>query len=316
MALDCVVIGRVYTDHIFSQLQNVPTFGEEAYAKAYRLNVGGGAAITGCWLAGVGRSVAIVGCIGKRDYQFFSTVFDTFHLDYAAIKWCGGVSGITCAMSTPIDRAFVTYRGANDELEEYVATKKVLDLTRSAKHLHVTAPLGWGVGKQLVNAAHAGGATVSLDVGFQPAWYASDDGHAMVRAVDYFLPNEHEARCVAGASSTASIEDVLANIHNLRSSSLSPRRPTIVKLGGQGAIVRTEGKSRHVSAGAAEVVDTTGAGDAFDAGLIDGLLDDADIVRCMQRGCDFGASSVRAMGGIPTLHEIILAKRKEEESGD
>jgi sugar/nucleoside kinase (ribokinase family) len=316
MALDCVVIGRVYADHIFSQLQGVPDLGEEVYAKAYRLNVGGGAAITGCWLSGVGRSVAIVGCIGECDHSFFSRMFEAFHLDYAAVRWCEGVSGITCALSTPIDRAFVTYRGANDELEGYARTTKVLDLVRQARHLHVTAPFSWPVGKRLVDAAHEGGAVVSLDVGFQPAWYASDGGRAMVHAVDYFLPNEHEARCAAGVASGASMEEVLASLDTPHGGRPNLRRRTIAKLGGRGAVVRSGSETRYVNATAAQVVDTTGAGDAFDAGLIDGLLDGADIVRCMQRGCDFGAGSVRAMGGIPSVSEIILAKRKERENGN
>lgn len=312
---DCVVIGRVYADHIFCDLSGIPNLGEELYAPSYRLNVGGGAAITGCWLAGAGRSVALVGCIGADDRRFFSQTFASFNLNYAAVLWCDGRSGITCALSTVSDRAFVTYTGVNELLEAYVATNVVLDLVRDARHVHITVPLGLRVGRAVTQAARSAGATVSLDVGFQPSWYASAEGSALVKAVDYFLPNEREARCLVGADSSVPIGEVVAKLRRWRDYGAHERRLLVVKLGAEGAAVDGVDGIEYVANGAAQVVDTTGAGDAFDAGLIDGLLGHLGAVAAVRRGCVFGASSVEVAGGIPTPEKVVSTKMRESNRG-
>jgi sugar/nucleoside kinase (ribokinase family) len=56
-----------------------------------------------------------------------------------------------------------------------------------------------------------------------------------------------------------------------------------------------------------EVVDTTGAGDAFDAGLIDAVLAGADAEEMLQRAAACGALSTRtagALNGLPTRQEL------------
>jgi sugar/nucleoside kinase (ribokinase family) len=63
----------------------------------------------------------------------------------------------------------------------------------------------------------------------------------------------------------------------------------------------------HVQSPLVEVVDTTGAGDAFDAGFIDGLLDEATGEECLRRGCICGCMSVRVSGallGLPNRKEL------------
>ena len=71
--------------------------------------------------------------------------------------------------------------------------------------------------------------------------------------------------------------------------------------------MKAKGKSYRVASPIVDVVDTTGAGDAFDAGFIDALLDDADPLDCLRRACICGGLSTRLAGalqGLPLRKEI------------
>ena len=115
--------------------------------------------------------------------------------------------------------------------------------------------------------------------------------------MSYLLPNEREARILCSG-------DVLAYLEFTR----ARQWPSgVVKLGAAGAMMRTENGPLVMHSPSVDVVDTTGAGDAFDAGFIDGLLDAEDGEECMRRGCICGGLSTRKAGalrGLPTRHEL------------
>ncbi|MGC2584240.1 MAG: PfkB family carbohydrate kinase, partial [Acidobacteriaceae bacterium] len=90
----------------------------------------------------------------------------------------------------------------------------------------------------------------------------------------------------------------------------------VVKMGSQGAVMRQPTGTLRVPACQVEAVDTTGAGDAFDAGFIDGLLDRENSEECLRRGCICGSLSTRAAGalsGLPGRHDF--ARCYEETYG-
>jgi sugar/nucleoside kinase (ribokinase family) len=81
-----------------------------------------------------------------------------------------------------------------------------------------------------------------------------------------------------------------------------------IKLGSHGAAMRVNGTTYKVSSPVVDVVDTTGAGDAFDAGFIDALLDDATPEDCLRRACICGGLSTRVEGSLralPRREEVI-----------
>lgn len=75
----------------------------------------------------------------------------------------------------------------------------------------------------------------------------------------------------------------------------------IVKLGARGAQGETGGERINVRPPSIDPVDTTGAGDAFDAGYIDAWLDGLDVRGRLQRGCVCGGLSTREAGGVASL---------------
>jgi site-specific DNA-methyltransferase (adenine-specific) len=76
-------------------------------------------------------------------------------------------------------------------------------------------------------------------------------------------------------------------------------RGFIITNGGSGAVLyRAEGE-QSVAAQAAEVVDTTGAGDAYAAGLIHGLMQGEEIIKAMEEGARWAAFAVATRSSIP-----------------
>jgi sugar/nucleoside kinase (ribokinase family) len=82
-----------------------------------------------------------------------------------------------------------------------------------------------------------------------------------------------------------------------------------VKLGADGALAANGDELIQVSAPTdVDPVDTTGAGDSFDAGVLAGLLKEWPPERMLELGCACGALSTRAAGGTaaqPTLDEAL-----------
>jgi len=80
----------------------------------------------------------------------------------------------------------------------------------------------------------------------------------------------------------------------------------VAKLGEQGAMTLDGDAVVAVPACPVEAVDTTGAGDSFNAGFLRRWLDGAPLVECLRLGAACGALSTRALGGTagqPTLAE-------------
>jgi ribokinase len=115
---------------------------------------------------------------------------------------------------------------------------------------------------------------------------------------DYVTPNENEAAMLTGLP-VASLEDA-----ERAASALLGRgaRNVVLTLGARGALVKNATVTEHVAAyDAGPVVDTTGAGDAFNAGLAVGLSEGMDLVEAARFGCAVAGISVTRPGTAPSM---------------
>jgi ribokinase len=127
---------------------------------------------------------------------------------------------------------------------------------------------------------------------------------------DYVTPNETEAALLTGLPVTNIAEAERA------AQALLDRgaRNVVVTLGAHGALVRNAGLTKHLHAlDAGPVVETTGAGDAFNGGFAIALAEGKDIVAATQFGCAVAGISVTRPGtalSMPTRSEVdaLLAK--------
>ena len=121
---------------------------------------------------------------------------------------------------------------------------------------------------------------------------------ALIRNADYFTPNQDEARCITG------IDDPRGQVEAL--AKLGPNCTSIVTCGPRGALVSYGGEIVHVPGYPMETVDGSGAGDAFAAGLITGLLRGWPLPNILEFANAVGASCTRAVGcldGVFTFEE-------------
>ncbi|MGZ8602385.1 MAG: carbohydrate kinase family protein [Actinomycetota bacterium] len=304
MDLDLVVLGDANPDLVMRGDDVTPAFGQaERLVDDARLTVGGSGAIMACAAARLGLRVAFVGVVG--DDVFGAYMHE--QLVARGVDVTGLIvdpqrpTGVTVVLSRPDDRAILTAPGTIGDLR---AAAIDTDLLASARHVHVSSYfLQMGLAQDLPRLfadARGRGATTSVDPNWDPsgAWNGGLD--ALLPSVDVLLPNEIEATRLAHTS------DLEAAIATLRS-----RGPlVVVKAGGRGAIAAGPGERVEMAAVPVTTVDTTGAGDSFDAGFVAAMLGGESLERCLAVANACGALSTRAAGGVdglPTMREALDA---------
>ncbi|MBA2943114.1 carbohydrate kinase family protein [Paenibacillus sp. CGMCC 1.16610] len=286
---DAVVIGDVNIDLVVVGCNQIPQPGQEIFVDNMMMHVGGGAALFTIALAKLGLHVAFDGVLGNDGYgHYIRERFAGYGIDTSMVRTSGtSRTGITIAINPELDRSFITYVGSNAELHV-----EELDLGQIAlgRHVHVTGYRGRRNHTEFVAMAKRlkeAGATISCDVGWDDTgeWYSGV--FELMQHVDVFLMNETEALHYTGFER---IEDSLSYM-----SGFSPH--VVIKLGPQGAAAMKDGLQTMSPGFPVEAVDTTGAGDSFNAGYIYGFLTGLDVETCLLYGNVCGALSVGAYGG-------------------
>jgi sugar/nucleoside kinase (ribokinase family) len=294
---DLVVVGEIYVDHVLTGFEKWPQPGEEAYAQDYAMDLGGGAAITACALARLGRSVSLIGAVGAGEKAWIDKRLSEFGVNCAQVRCAEERTGVTVSVSSHVDRSFFTFHGANAQLEQQLADPAFGKHMAEARHIHFAMPIKAHLATKLLRRLNSNAITTSLDVGHHAVWLKNGENLTTCASVDYLLPNEREARMICDGDP----EDYLNFTRN-------HRWPNgVVKMGAGGAMMRSNGSSVRALPPSVQTIDTTGAGDAFNAGFIDGLLEGKDDAECLRRGCIVGGLSTRAAGalrGLPTRSEL------------
>jgi 2-dehydro-3-deoxygluconokinase len=160
-----------------------------------------------------------------------------------------------------------------------------------------------------VRAARRAGILVSVDVNFRSKLWTAKEARpvlsSLVRSADIVIASEDELRIVAPEEESEAAQELAASgVSHL-----------VIKRGARGASVWHDGETNHAPAIGVAVLDTIGAGDAFTAGYLSGVLDGLTTAAALHRGTITGAFAVAAVGdweGLPTRDELSLI---EAEAG-
>ena len=310
---DILVTGEINPDIVISDPDPVPRFGEiERVVETVSITVGSSSAIFACGAARLGLRVAFVGVVGDD-------AFGRFMLDALAgrgidVSAChvdpAEPTGATVILTSGRDRAMLTAMGSIGSFDVDMVPDGLLD---RARHVHIGGFYLQERSRDRLPAffarARARGATTSFDTNWDPSETWDGGVRAMLQESDVFFPNEAEATRIAGVAGAAAAAAWLAQDGAPDRADDGPI--VVVKRGAAGAVAATAGgETVDVGALPVEPVDTTGAGDSFDAGFLWAWLGGEELAACVELGAVCGALSTRAAGGVdgqPTLAEAQAA---------
>jgi sugar/nucleoside kinase (ribokinase family) len=285
-----LVAGEINVDLVLNGYHEFPVAGREVLVDDFVMTLGSASAICAMGLARLGTPVLFAGIVGADVWgDYCLGVMRDAGIDLAPVRRDAAVkTGVTVSITSPADRALVTYLGS---IAALTAADVPDALFARADHLHVSSyflQTGLRPGcRDLLRRASAAGLTTSLDPGCDPdAAWGPELGETL-KEVDVFLPNEVELEGVTGTSDP---EEALGRLEN-------GRTLTVAKLGSRGAMLRGGGVLATQPAFPVTPVDTTGAGDSFNAGFLHAWLARRPLAEALAFGAACGALSTRAAGG-------------------
>jgi sugar/nucleoside kinase (ribokinase family) len=270
LATSVTIIGCVQADVVMSPVTDLPAPGGALLADQAAVRVGGAGANAALAAVEAGLEVRLLGAIG--DDQLGTLMREELSPAGLAAELAVGVgeaTGMTIVLESPVrDRTFLTFLGVNDRWHRAMIPDDVL----SCEHLllcdYFAAPrLRGDAALELLRTARERGARTFFDTNWDADGFPDstrDEVYALLPSVDVFLPNELEACALADTP-----QDPARAARTLQEISGGW---VVVKLGPSGCLaVGPGGVEIAAPAPAVRVSDTTGAGDAFNAGVIHAL---------------------------------------------
>lgn len=288
-----VVVGDVVTDMV--ALHGSPvTPGSDAAAEIV-LRPGGSGANTAAWAACLGAEVRLLSRLGYDSSEWHLGELERSGVrPHVAVDTDEPTAVVIAMVDKSGERTMLTHRGAGGLISAADWDPRVLD---GAGLLHLSgyvlfAPRGLELARRAMADAAAAGVPISVD--------PSSTGPLREFGVERFLeetapagliiPNLDEALLLSGAATAERAAEVLSEAYGT----------AVVKMGADGALAAVDGSVVATAAGlTAEVVDSTGAGDAFAAGFLTAALRGAGEAAALEAGCRAGAECVAQVGGRP-----------------
>ena len=301
--LDLLVLGDTNPDLVL--LGDVePAFGQtERLVDEAHLTVGGSGAIVACGAARLGLSVGFCGVVGDDLFgRFLRDELEGRGVDVGGlVVEVGRPTGVTVVLARPNDRAILTHAGTIGVLGVELIDPALLE---GARHVHVSS---YFLQRRLTpelpavfERVRARGASTSVDPNWDPSERWDGGLRDLLAHTDVFLPNATEATRIADVAEVGAAVVALARLAGL----------VVAKAGADGAVAARGVKLVRAQALDVDALDTTGAGDAFDAGFLASRLAGDPLERSLAIANACGALSTRAVGGVdgqPTMEEVLDA---------
>ncbi len=293
MSLDVVGFGALNIDKLY-QVNKIAKEDEEAYIKDYTLSCGGSAANTIIGLSRLGLKTGYIGKVSNDPEG--NLILDNLKNEDVNINGIIIEEGRTGNVMGYVDlsgqRALYVDPGVNDLIKpEEIKIEYLKDI----KILHLTSFVGDSIKAQEELLEEL---PPSVKVSFDPGRIYAEKGLGYIKNIlertNILLVNEEELKILTN-NYVNILEDQIKNLTEFEIDLI------IVKRGVKGCYVTNGIKSHSVEAFQVKCVDTTGAGDAFNAGFIYGLLEGKNIYDSCIIGNYVAACCVEEIGSIKGL---------------
>jgi len=296
---DVIGFGALNVDMLF-KVDKLASAEEESFIEDYKEACGGSAANTMVGLARLGCKVGFIGKVandreGKMQLDSFKAEgVDTSGIVEVTKGRSGSVMGFVDRKGA---RALYINSGVNDLVEpreikwEYVSQTKLLHLSSFVGEKSFRAQ------KKLLSALPEG-----VEISFDPGSLYAQKGFAVIEPIirnsHVLMPNAIELEQLTGEENYRKGADFMIAMGV---------KIVAVKLGSKGCYVTDGNEKLSVEPFKVKAIDTTGAGDAFDAGFLYGLIQNKSLYECGQLGNFVASRSVIAIGaraGLPYAKDL------------
>ncbi|MBI2447050.1 MAG: sugar kinase [Candidatus Omnitrophica bacterium] len=307
--MEVLSLGIFVADVLAKPITKMPKRGRLELIDRVELHTGGCANNTGIGLARLGISTGAMGKVGKDGFgDFILQKLRSEGVDTRGMKRDEKENtSFTFVMIAPDgERSFFHYIGTNARLS---LDDIDLDIVKKVKVLHVAGSnlmpgFDGPPTARLLKKAKDFGVTTSLDT----AWNSTIDWFKTMKPslpfIDIFLPSIEEAKMITGKKEPEDIAGFLLS-HGVKIVGL--------KMGTKGAYIATNNERHFIPTFKVKAVDATGAGDAFVAGFLTGIVKGWNVQRCGLLGSAVGACCVQAIGctqGIKSFNETMRLMKK------
>ncbi|MDY6931705.1 MAG: carbohydrate kinase family protein [Halobacteriota archaeon] len=298
--MDVIGYGALNLDKIMS-VDKIPKADEEGFVISQEYHPGGSAANTIVGLARLGLRTGYIGKVGSdEEGRVLLEDMKREGVGHKNIKVCDGNSGTAlCFVDGKGDRAMLITPGVNDTISmddidlEYATSCKFLHLS---SFINKSSDISFQTQKRLIWETKA---KISFDPGQLYAEKGTKELKEILERTEVIFPSEHEVTLLTGCDYKKGSEILISEGVKI----------VAVTRGSKGCYV-TDGTDEYdIPAEKVDVVDTTGAGDAFDAGFLFGLIKGKDIKDCAALGNRVAACCIQKIGtraGLPTEEMINL----------
>lgn len=258
---------------------------------------GGSVANTMNGIANLGGHVSFVGCVGNDKHgEFFKTDMLENGIKPQLFTGTAGTGTAITLMSPDGERTFATYLGSAVELSANHLSPAVFE---GYDYFHIEGYLvqNYDLIRTGIQLAKQAGCRISLDLASynvveENIPFLTD---MLEHYVDILFANEEEAKAFCGKSAEEALSYFAKHADYV-----------VVKLGEKGSLVQHRQQTEHIeTSNVIKVIDTNGAGDAYAAGFLYGLMSDMDLKSCGKLGTRLACETVQVIGAKLSKNEWL-----------